>query len=72
MSTPQSSALSQADFVTGDVNALALHMRDCARAHGRMFSLRSGMQRVHSIAAGRIVTVAFAALVIALGMVALA
>ncbi len=72
MSTSQSSVVSQGDFVTGDVNALALHMRDCARAHGRMVSLRSGLQRAHSLMAGRIVTMAFLAVVIGVGMAAIA
>ena len=47
-------------------------MRDCARARGPMFTLRSGLQRFHAMAAGRIVTVAFLAFVIALGLLALA
>ena len=75
MSSPRSSAVShasQGDFVSSDFDALALHMRDCARARGPMFTLRSGLQRFHAMAAGRIVTVAFLAFVIALGLLALA
>jgi len=37
-----------------------------------MFTLRSGLQRFHTMAAGRIVTVAFLAFVIGLGLLALA
>ncbi len=75
MSSPQSSAVSHAlpgDFVTGDFDALALHMRECARGRGPMFTLQSGLQRVHSMAAGRVVTVAFVAFVMGLGLLALA
>lgn len=75
MSTPQSSVIPRglaADFVTGDMNALAQHMRDCARAHGRMSAVKEGLRRVHTMAAGRIVTLGFAAVVIGLGVVAIA
>ncbi|RYF70785.1 MAG: hypothetical protein EOO22_13715 [Comamonadaceae bacterium] len=75
MSTSQSSAIPvglAADFVTGDMTALAQHMRDCARAHGRMSAVKGGLQRMHSVAAGRIVTLGLAAVVIGLGVVALA
>ena len=75
MSSPQSSAVShasQGDFVSSDFDALALHMRECARARGPMFTLRSGLQQIHAMAAGRIVTVAFLAFVIGLGLLALA
>ena len=47
-------------------------MRECARARGPMFTLRSGLQQIHAMAAGRIVTVAFLAFLIALGLLALA
>jgi hypothetical protein len=75
MSSPQSSAISHAlpaDFVSGDFDALALHMRACARGRGPMFTLQSGLQRVQSMAAGRIVTVAFVAFVMGLGLLAIA
>ena len=75
MSTPQSSVIPRglaADFVTGDMNALAQHMRDCARAHGRLAAVKGGLQRVHAMAAGRIVTFGFAAVAIGLGVVVLA
>ncbi|RZI96797.1 MAG: hypothetical protein EOP78_03240 [Variovorax sp.] len=75
MSTPQSTVIPgglAADFVTGDMNALAQHMRDCARAHGRLSAVKGGLQRVHTMAAGRIVTFGFAAVVIGLGVVVLA
>ncbi len=72
MSSPRTSAISHADFVTGDVNALALHMRDCARAHGRFSATRSALQHVHSIAAGHLVTVVCGAVIVGLGLLALA
>jgi hypothetical protein len=58
MSLPQSLTHSQVDFIGRDVEALASHMRHCARAQGRWFSMRSHMQRVRALAAGRIVTMA--------------
>jgi hypothetical protein len=60
------------DFVGNDVEALASHMRHCARAHGRWFSLRSHMQRVRALAAGRIVTMACVAVVLGIGLFAVA
>lgn len=73
MSTPQSFAISpgamHSDFVAGDVNALAVHMRDCARANGRMASFKGALQHLHAMAAGRIVTFGFAAVVMGLGVV---
>lgn len=60
------------DFVSGDFDALALHMRECARARGPMFTLQSNLQRIHSVAAGRIVTVALVAFLMGLGLMALA
>jgi hypothetical protein len=58
MSLPQSLTHSQVDFIGRDVEALASHMRHCARAQGRWFSMQSHMQRVRALAAGRIVTMA--------------
>lgn len=58
MSTPQSLTHSKIDFVNNDFEALASHMRHCARAHGRWFPVRSRMQRVRALLAGRIVTMA--------------
>jgi hypothetical protein len=58
MSLPQSLTHSQVDFIGRDVEALASHMRHCARAQGPWFSMRSHMQRVRTLAAGRIVTMA--------------
>lgn len=76
MSTPPSFAMSphaaHPDFVAGDLNALAMHMRDCARAHGRMSAFKGGLQRMHAMAAGRIVTFVVAAAVIGMGVVAIA
>ncbi|MDP9879616.1 hypothetical protein J2W25_003742 [Variovorax boronicumulans] len=70
MSVPQSLSHSHIDFVGSDFEALASHMRHCARAHGRWFSLRSHMQRVHALAAGRIVTMACVAVVLGIGLFA--
>jgi hypothetical protein len=72
MSSPQSLASSQIDFVSGDFDALASHMRHCARAQGRWFAVRSNLQRVRSVAAGRIVTMACLAVVLAIGLFAVA
>jgi hypothetical protein len=72
MSTPQSLTHSQIDFVTDDFKALASHMRHCARAHGRWFSMRSHMQRVRALAAGRIVTMACVAAAFGIGLFAIA
>ncbi|MDM0004184.1 hypothetical protein QTI51_02600 [Variovorax sp. J22G73] len=72
MPVPQSLTHSPIDFVGNDVEALASHMRHCARAHGRWFSLRSHMQRVRALAAGRIVTMACVAVVLGIGLFAVA
>ncbi|VTU27496.1 hypothetical protein SRS16CHR_04073 [Variovorax sp. SRS16] len=72
MSSPQSLAHSHIDFVTGDFEALASHMRHCASAQGRWFSVRSHLQRVRSVAAGRIVTMACVAVVLGIGLFAIA
>ena len=70
MSVPQSLSHSHIDFVGSDFEALASHMHHCARAHGPWFSLRSHMQRVRALAAGRIVTMACVAVVLGIGMFA--
>ncbi|WPH15416.1 hypothetical protein [Variovorax paradoxus] len=73
MSTPQSLTHSQIDFVNNDFEALASHMRHCARAHGRWFPVRSHMQRVRALLAGRIVTMACVAVaLVGMGLFALA
>lgn len=72
MFSSQPLASSHIDFVSSDFDALALHMRDCERAHGRMFAVRSGLQQAHALAAGRIVTIACAVIVIGFGLFALA
>ncbi len=71
MPVPQSLTHSQIDFVGSDFEALASHMRHCARAHGRWFSVRSHVQRVRALAAGRIVTMACVAVVLGVGLFAL-
>lgn len=72
MSLPQSLTHPQVDFIGLDVEALASHMRHCARAHGRWFSVQSHMQRVRSLAAGRIVTLACVAAAFGIGLFAVA
>ncbi|MDP9928092.1 hypothetical protein [Variovorax paradoxus] len=68
MSLPHSLTHSQVDFIGRDVEALASHMRHCARAQGRWFSMRSHMQRVRALAAGRIVTMACFAVAFAISL----
>ena len=72
MSSPQSLVRSPIDFVSGDFDALASHMRHCARAQGRWFAVRGHLQQVRSVAAGRIVTMACVAVVLAIGVFAVA
>jgi hypothetical protein len=72
MSSPQSLARPPIDFVSGDFDALATHMRHCARAQGRWFAFNSHLQQVRSVAAGRIVTLACVAAVFAVGLYAVA
>jgi hypothetical protein len=72
MPLPQSLTHPQVDFIGRDFEALASHMRHCARAHGRWFSARSLMQRARSLAAGRIVTMAFVAAAFGIGLFAFA
>jgi hypothetical protein len=72
MSSSQLLARSHIDFVTGDFDALATHMRHCALAQGRWFAIGSHLQRVRSVAAGRIVTMACVAVVFAIGLFAVA
>ncbi len=72
MSFPQSLTCAQVDFVSSDIDALALHMRHCAREHGRWFSVRSKLQHVRSAAAGRIVTMACLAVALGIGLFAIA
>jgi hypothetical protein len=70
MSSPQSLTCAKVDFVSGDFDALASHMRHCARAHGRWFAISSKLQRVRSAAAGRIVTMACLAVALVIGLYA--
>lgn len=72
MSPPQLLAGSQIEFITGDFDALSAHMRHCALARGRWFSIRSHLQRVRSVAAGRLVTMACVAAVLGIGLFAVA
>ena len=72
MSVPQSVPRLPVDLVTIDFEALASHMRHCAHAQGRWFSMRSRMQHVRALAAGRIVTMACMTLALGFGVFALA
>ena len=72
MSSPQLLARSQIDFVGGDFDALATHMRHCTIARGRWFAIESYLQRMRSVAAGRIVTMACVAVMLAIGLFAVA
>jgi len=71
MSSPPLLARSPVDFIGGDFDALATHMRQCTAAQGRWFALGSQLQRARSVLAGRIVTVAcVAAVLVAIGLFA--
>ncbi len=59
------------DFVRGDVAALATHMQRCAHSRGRLFALRGGLQRVHAMAAGHIVTLVCIAAVLGAGLLSI-
>ncbi|CAN7754013.1 MULTISPECIES: hypothetical protein [unclassified Variovorax] len=72
MSSPHTHAHSQIDFVSGDVDALASHMRQCALSRERLFAFKNSLQRVRSVAAGHIVTIVCVAVVLGLGMFAVA
>jgi hypothetical protein len=72
MSSPHSLTHAKIDFVSGDFDALASHMRHCARAQGRWFTVKSRLQRMRSAAAGRIVTMACLAVVLLIGLYAVA
>ena len=56
------------DFVRTDLAALASHMQRCAHAHDRLFALRSGLQRMHALAAGRLVTLCCLATVLGVAL----
>ena len=58
----------QADFVTGDVAALAAHMQRCAHARDRWFKVRGGLQTAHAMVAGRIVTLTCLAVALGFGL----
>jgi len=60
------------DFVSGDVAALAAHMRDCAQSRGPLFRLRGGLQTARAMAAGRIVTLACVVVVVGCGWLVVA
>ena len=72
MSHPPSITRPAVDLVHSDLEALASHMRHCATAQGRWFSMRSNLHDIRAIAAGRIVTMACLALAVGAGFLALA
>lgn len=72
MSHPPSLTRPTVDLVSSDLDALASHMRHCAMAQGRWFSMRSNFHDIRALAAGRIVTMACLALVVGAGFLAVA
>ena len=60
------------DFVGSDFDALSSHMAQCSAAHGRWSAVRGGLQQVHALVSGRIVTVAFVAMVATVALVTFA
>ncbi len=60
------------DFVSSDFEALASHMQNCERSRDRFFALKSSLQVVRSLLAGRLVTVACVAVLLAITALALA
>ena len=72
MSSPLSPTPAPTDFVSGDLEALARHMRHCTSARGPWFAIESHLERMHSVAAGRIVTLASVSVVLAIGLMAIA
>jgi hypothetical protein len=62
----------QIDPVSSDFAALASHMRQCSSAQGPWPAARSGLQRVHALVSGRIVTMACVAAVATISLFAFA
>ena len=60
------------DFVGSDFEALASHMQHCERTRDPLFGLKSGLQVVRSLVAGRLVTAACVAVLVAIAALALA
>lgn len=60
------------DFVSSDIDDLASHMSHCAASQSRWFAVRSNLQHVHSMVAGRIVTLACIAAAVGIAYLALA
>lgn len=60
------------DFVSSDFDALSSHMAQCSAAHGRWSAVRGGLQQVHALVSGRIVTVAFIATMATVALTTLA
>lgn len=56
------------DFVSSDFDALSSHMAHCSAAHGQWSALKGGLQWVHAVVSGRIVTMAFIATVTAVAL----
>ncbi|MBU1358835.1 MAG: hypothetical protein KKC79_11900 [Gammaproteobacteria bacterium] len=68
MSYPQSLSPPAMDFVRSDFAALTFHMEQCASAQGRWSATRGHLQNLRALAAGRIVTLACAAVIIGIGL----
>lgn len=56
------------EHVSSDFVALATHMTDCQRSHGRFFTLRSTLETLHAVAAPRLVTTGAVLVVCSLGL----
>lgn len=61
-----------ADFVSSDFEALASHMESCERSLDPLFALKSSLQAVRSLLAGRLVTVGCVVVLLAIAAMALA
>jgi hypothetical protein len=75
MSTSQSlvsARISPPDFVSGDFDALALHMQQCRQARGRWFAAAIHLQRARALVAGRIVTMGCVAVALVIGLAVIA
>jgi ABC-type glycerol-3-phosphate transport system permease component len=56
------------DFLSSDMAALATHMDDCKRSHGRFFSARSAGDVLRNLVSSRIVSTGALVGAVALGV----
>lgn len=59
------------EHVSSDFMALATHMTDCQRSHGRFFTLRTTLERLHALTAPRLVTTGAVLAISSLGLLGL-